>query len=322
MANIPMLSQLENYLSLTDQRATVIASNMANINASGEALTASVVTDSSGAHLQITAAGNASVSISSDPAFGFTRASTATNASLTVDGIPVSSASNTVSGAVPGLTLNLTGTTDANDPATLTVAADTTQISQALSTFVSDYNTALSQVNSQFTYSTSTGSQGVLSSDSTVRSLQSALEGIAAYISPAASGSGSIQSLADLGITVNDDGSLSLDSSQLNAALANPTAVQNFFQGASLNGFAQQFSASIDQFNDPATGSITDEINNLNQQYSSLQSQINDYESGYIASQQTVLTAMYSQAEIALQQLPTEMQQIQEQLGNNSNSSS
>ena len=51
-----------------------------------------------------------------------------------------------------------------------------------------------------------------------------------------------------------------------------------------------------------------------------LQSQVNDFESGYIASQQTVLTAMYSKAEIALQQLPEEMQQIQGELGNNSNS--
>jgi flagellar hook-associated protein 2 len=249
-----------------------------------------------------------------------TRASTAANASLTVDGIPITSATNTVTGAITGLTLNLTGTTPTNNPATLTVTSDTTQISQALSTFVSDYNSALSQVNSQFTYSTSSGSQGVLGSDSTVRSLQGALEGVVAYNSPASADSGSIQSLSDLGVTVNDDGSLSLDTSKLTSALADPSAVQNFLQGNALNGFAQQFSSEIDQFNDPATGAITNEISNLNQQYSDLQSQVNDYESGYIASQQTVLTAMYSQAEIALQQLPAEMQQIQSELGNNNNS--
>jgi flagellar hook-associated protein 2 len=302
------------------QAGDTLASVAAKINTSGEALSASVVTDSSGAHLQITPDANASVSINSDPTFSFTRAGVASNALLTVDGIPINSASNTVTGAVPGVTLNLTATTPTNDPISLAVAADTTQISLALNTFVSDYNTALSQVNSQFTYSTSSASQGVLSSDSTIRSLQGALEGVVSYLSPSAAGSGSIQSLSDLGITVNDDGSLSLNSAQLNAALANPAAVENFFQGTALNGLAQRFSASIAQFNDPATGSITDEINNLNQQYSSLQSQVNDYESGYIASQQTVLTAMYSQAEIALQQLPAEMQQIQEQLGNNNNS--
>jgi flagellar hook-associated protein 2 len=291
------------------------------INVMGLNLSATVITDSSGAHLQIAATGSGTVSVSSDPAFDMTRASSATNASLTVDGIPISSASNTVTGAVTGLTVNLTGTTPANNPATLTVASDTTQISQVLSTFVSDYNAALSQVNSQFTFSVSSGSQGVLGSDGTVRSLQSALEGIVAYNSPnASSGSGAIQSLSDLGVTVNDDGSLLLDTSKLASAMANPSAVQNFFQGSALNGFAQQFSADIGQFNDPATGAITKEIQNLNQQYSDLQSQVNDYESGYIASQQTVLTAMYSKAEIALQQLPTEMQEIQSELGNNNNS--
>ena len=239
---------------------------------------------------------------------------------LTVDGIPISSATNTVSGAITGLTLNLTGTIPANNPATVTVAPDTTQISQALSNFASDYNSALSQVNSQFTFNAASGSQGVLGSDNTVRSLQSALEGIVAYSSPASAGSGAIQSLGDLGITVNNDGSLSLDTSKLTSAMANPEAVQNFFQGNALNGFAQQFSSELGQFNDPATGAIAKEIQNQTQQYNDLQSQVNDFESGYIASQKTVLTAMYSKAEIALQQLPEEMQQIQGELGNNSNS--
>ena len=295
------------------------------INTSGIGVNASIVSDASGARLALVSATTGATAdftaSSSDPTFNMTRASTATNASLTVDGIPISSATNTVSGAIQGLSLDLTGTISANNPATLTVASDTTQIVQALSTFVSDYNAALSQVNSQFTFSTSTGSQGVLSTDSTIRSLQSALEGVVAYSSSGASGgSGAIGTLSDLGITVKDDGSLSLDSSKLTSAMANPAAVQNFFQSTALNGFAQQFSTSLDQFNNPATGAITKEIQNLNQQYSSLQSQVNDYESGYIASQQSVLTAMYSKAEIALQQLPAEMQQIQAQLGNNNSS--
>jgi|SRR5581483_8925328 len=296
-------------------------SDLANdINLQATGVSASVVSDSSGVHLQITSTDGNTVSLSADPMFDLTRASTATNASLTVDGIPVSSASNTVTGVVQGLTLNLAGTTAANSPTTLTIAANDNQISQALSTFVSDYNTALTQVNSQFAYNTSSGSQGALSGDSIVRSLQSMLEGIVSYTAPAGGSGGSttIQSLADLGITVNDDGSLALNTTTLDSVIANPGALQTFFQGTALNGFAQQFSTQLSEFADPATGAIAKEISNLNQQYSGLQSQVNDYESGYIASQQTVLTAMYSKAEIALQQLPAEMQQIQSQLGNNS----
>jgi flagellar hook-associated protein 2 len=295
------------------------------INSSGVGVNASVVSDANGGRLALVSQTTGSAAdftvSSSDPTFNMTRAGgPATNASLTVDGIPISSATNTVSGAITGLTLNLTGTVPANNPATVTVAPDTTQISQALSNFVSDYNSALSQVNSQFTFNAASGSQGVLGSDNTVRSLQSALEGIVAYSSPASAGSGAIQSLGDLGITVNNDGSLSLDTSKLTSAMADPETVQNFFQGNALNGFAQQFSSALGQFNDPATGSITKEIQNQTEQYNDLQSQVNDFESGYIASQQTVLTAMYSKAEIALQQLPEEMQQIQGELGNNSNS--
>jgi flagellar hook-associated protein 2 len=295
------------------------------INSSGIGINASVVSDANGERLALVSQTTGSAAdfavSSSDPTFNMTRAGgPAANASLTVDGIPISSATNTVSGAITGLTLNLTGIIPANSPATVTVASDTTQISQALSSFVSDYNSALSQVNSQFTFSAANGSQGVLGSDNTVRSLQSALEGVVAYNSPASAGSGAIQSLGDLGITVNNDGSLSLDASKLTSAMANPEAVQNFFQGNALNGFAQQFSSELVQFNDPATGAITKEIQNQTQQFNALQSQVNDFESGYIASQQTVLTAMYSKAEIALQQLPAEMQQIQAELGNNSNS--
>jgi flagellar hook-associated protein 2 len=306
--------------NITVNAGDTLSTVASDINAQGLGLSASVITDPSGAHLQITAGGSGSVSISTDPAFGMTRASTAANASLTVDGIPMSSSSNTVSGALSGLTLNLTGTVAAGNPVTLSVGADTTQIGNALSTFVSDYNSALSLVSAQFTYSTSSGSQGVLSGDSTMRSLQSALLGIGSY-SAASDGSSSIQSLANLGVTMNDDGSLTLDTSTLNTAMADPSAVQTFFQGTALNGFAQQFSSDISAFNNPANGSITNEIGNLNQQYTDLQSQVNDYESGYIASQRTVLTAMYSQAEIALQELPAQMQEIQNELGNNSSNS-
>jgi flagellar hook-associated protein 2 len=229
------------------------------INSAGIGVNASVVSDANGERLALvgsTTGSAADFTVSdSDPTFSMTRAGVpAANASLTVDGIPISSATNTVSGAIAGLTLNLTGATAANNPATVTIASDATQISQALSTFVSDYNSALSQVNSQFTYSTTGGAEGVLGTDSTVRSLQSALEGVISYTSPASAGSGSVQSLSDLGITVDDDGSLSLNTSTLTNAIANPENVQNFFQGAALNGFAQQFSSQIDQFNDPTTG--------------------------------------------------------------------
>ncbi len=298
--------------------------NLANqINSQGLNLTASVVTDSAGAHLSVTGNSGNSVSLSSDPAFVLTQPSVGSDASLKVDGIPITSSSNTVTGAVKGLTLNLQGVTNGS-PVTLGVAADANQISAAVSQFVTDYNSALSLVSSQFTYSTASGSQGVLGSDATIRSLQSTLLGFGSYSTSLGGSSSSssatpIRSMADLGITMNNDGSLSLNTATLEQAVTtSPSGVQNFFQGTALNGFASSVQANLKVFSDPGSGVLTEDLNNMTQQNNGLQSDVNNYESGYIASQRTVLTNMYSKAEIALQQLPATLKQLQAQLGNNS----
>lgn len=302
------------------------------VNAAGLNVTASVVTDSSGAHLALAATGS-SMTVTGDPAFSMTRAGTGADAILSVDGIPVTSASNTVTGAISGVTLNLLGTTTytntdgttAMAQATVAVAADASQMTSAVSQFVTDYNSALSLVNSQFTYTAGSSSQGVLSGNSDLRSLQSALLGIASYTAPSSSSSGSSSgsatTLASLGVSMGDDGSLTLDSTALNKAItSNAASVQNFFQGTALNGFAQTFESSLKGYTNAASGSLALGITNLNKTYTNLQSQVDDYESGYIASQKTVLTAMYSKAEIALQSLPATLKQLQAELTNNSGS--
>ncbi len=303
-------------VSLGDNLSSVAA----KINSAGLSISASVTTDSTGSRLSLSASAG-SLSVTGDPAFNLTRASRGSNASLSVDGVPVSSASNTVTGAVSGLTLNLFGTTASSNPATLSIAADHSQIASTISSFVTNYNSALSLVNSQFAYNTGSGSQGVLSGDATLRSLQSALMGIVGYTAPASSSGTSkpSSSLASLGITMGNDGSLSLNTTTLNQAISsNNAAVQNFFQGTTLNGFAKSFEDTLKTFTSPSTGALAISLKNLNTTYSGLQSQVNDYESGYIASQRTVLTAMYSKAEIALQSLPATLKELQAQLGGNS----
>ena len=106
--------------------------------------------------------------------FSFTQATAGANASLTVDGVPISSASNTVTGAISGVTLTLLGAAPAV-PVDLTVASNAAQVSTAINQFVTDYNTAIGLVNAQFTIG-STGTEGVLGSDSTISNLQSTME--------------------------------------------------------------------------------------------------------------------------------------------------
>ncbi len=292
------------------------------INAQGLSLTASVVTDSSGSHLSVASNNGGNVTVGADPVLTFTQASQGANASLKVDGVPVSSATNTVTGAIPGMSLNLTGVTP-NGPVTLGVAADTSTIDSAISKFVNDFNSAITQVASQFTYSVTAGSQGALGSDASVRTLQGVLLGIGGYsAAKGASTSSSIpanSTLASLGITMNDDGTMSLNTSTLNQAIAsNPASVQNFFQGSAQNGFAAQAQAQLKSFTAPSVGALAADQKSLTRQYNDLQANVNNYESGYIASQKTLFTSMYSKAEIALQSLPTTLKQLQAELSNNS----
>ena len=251
--------------------------------------------------------------------FGFTQAVAGTDASVTVDGVPGDYASNTVTGAIPGVTLTLLGTTSGT-PAALTVASDATQASTAINQFVTDYNTAIGLVNAQFAIGT-TGTEGVLGSDSTLSNLQSTLEQALNYqATPATGTTTTVSNLSNLGITQNSDGTLSVDTATLDSALTNnPSDVQNFFQGPALNGFANAMSNALATYTDPTNGAFTVDLAGISATNANLTSEISSFEANYIANQQSVLTAEYSSAEGALQQLPSELANIQAELGNNGN---
>jgi flagellar hook-associated protein 2 len=292
------------------------------INTLNIGVTATAGTDANGTSLSIASTDGTTPFTISEPSFGFSQAVAGENANITVDGVPVSSASNTVTGAIPGVTLSLLGQTTASG-ASLTVASDASQVSTAINQFVSDYNTAIGLVNAQFSYSSTSSSEGVLASDPTMRSLQSALMQALNFVSTPSAGNTATPTLASLGITAATDGTLSIDTSTFDAALTNnPTDVQNFFQGASLNGFASSLNTALNTFTDPGDGAFTVDLSSISTNSAAVTSQISDFETNYIANQQTLLTAEYSQAEIALQQLPTEMAQINTELGNNSNGNS
>jgi flagellar hook-associated protein 2 len=301
------------------------------INKDNLGVTATVVTDSTGSRLAIsanTSGAPGNFSVTSGSGLNFTQSSTGVNASLTVDGVPISSATNTVTGAINGVTLTLLSASPGT-PVSLSVSSATNQVSGAINQFVSDYNTLMGLLNTQFAVSSTTNAdgsttnaQGVLASDPTVVGLQSALEQALDYTYTPATGTTTVSSLSDLGITMNSDGTLSVNSATLgNALTTNPSDVQAFIEGTSLNGFANSMNTALNTYTDSANGAFTVDLNSLSTQNNDLTSQINDYENNYIANQQTVLTAEFSKAEIALQQLPQQMQQINAELGNNNNGS-
>jgi flagellar hook-associated protein 2 len=303
----------------------------ASINSQSLGVTANVITDSSGARLALTSTSTGAandISITSGSGLAFTRSGTGTDAALTVDGVSITSASNTVTGAISGVSLNLAGVSPIASTASdgtptytttqLALAPDTTSITSAVNSFVSAYNTLISDVNTQVGYNKTTNTAGVLQSDSAASGLQSALLAATNY----GSGSGAYQTLSSLGITTNSDGTLSLNTTTLaNAVQTNSTAVTSFFQGSALNGFADSLTSSLNTYTDPSEGAFTVDLQSISNENSDLTNQTTQLET-YLSAQQTILTTKYNNADIAIQQLPQEIKQIQALLNPNSSNSS
>ena len=309
--------------TITTDGSESLSDVASEINSDNLGLTASVITDASGSRLAIVAnssgaAANFTISTSGSANYGFTQAVTGSNAALTVDGIGISSASNTVTGVIPGVTLSLLSA-DPGVQVSLGIAPDTSQIQSALQQFVTDYNTVVSDLSAQFTFSGT--SEGVLASDSTVRDLQSDVLSALDYTYMPASGSTTVANLTSLGISVDNTGKLTLNTSTLQSALQNNFAdVQSFFQGTALNGFANSFDQQLTSFISPSDGAFTVDLQSMNSEVTDLQNNVSNFETNYITPLKTQLQNDYSQAEIALQELPNEMKAIDEELGLNNGS--
>ncbi len=286
-----------------------------SINSASLGVTASVITDAQGSRLAVVSnsSGSASdISITNDTTdanfLQFHQAAQGKNAALTVDGIPVSSATNTVTGVLTGVTLNLTGTSGSE--VNLTVGHDTAKVAAAVSSFVSDYNTVMKAVNAQFA-ADSTGSSGALANDTNARMLQTDLLSAMSY-------TGSSLTMGALGISMNNDGTLTLDTTKLNSTLqSNFDGVSNFLKGTANNGFAAKLDDSLQTYIDTTSGAFTLDLQSLRNEYNDLQKQIDNFETYTITPMQQALTDSYNKAEMALMSMPSQQQQLNTELGYN-----
>lgn len=155
--------------------------------------------------------------------YGMAQTQAAQNSSITIDGIVVSSATNTVSDAVPGVTLNLLSTT--STAAQVTVGLDKEVIKTKLEAFRTAYNAIRTTLAADVKYDPGSKTSGPLQGDSTAVGLQSMLRDLAAATGPTGS---SIGRLSDLGLEMQRDGTLVSNSTKLDAALQNPSNVQTF----------------------------------------------------------------------------------------------
>lgn len=237
-------------LSLTDGS---LSSLSAAINKANAGVTATILND--GTHDRLVITGNETgsanqVSIAASGTLadfsttaGMTRLQAAQNAEMKIDGIAVSKASNTVTDAIKGVTLNL-AQTNVGSPVTVGLAKDTASISKAITGFVEAYNTLATTVNKQTSYNATTKASAVLNGDASARSV---LTSIRAELGKAVTDSTGLKTLSDIGIAFQRDGTLKLEKpAKLDAALASDfEGVSSLF--SSSTGFATRLTKVTDE---------------------------------------------------------------------------
>jgi flagellar hook-associated protein 2 len=222
-----------------------------------------------------------------------TTLSTGSNAEYQVNGqtTQIGSNSNTVT-LSPGLTVSLNQTT--TSPVVISVAQSNSGLSSALSSFASAYNAAVAAVGQQRGQS-----GGALVGDSLVFQLGGVLNNIVDYTSS----SGSVGSLADLGLTLNSDGTLTFDSSTF--ASANSADIQSFLGSTTTSGLLETAFHSLDSFTNTVTGSIGSEYNTFGTEITADNTKIAN-DQAQISVMQSNLQAQLSAADAAIATLQSQ----------------
>ncbi|MCW8919373.1 MAG: flagellar filament capping protein FliD [Gammaproteobacteria bacterium] len=145
-----------------------------------------------------------------------TEAAEAKDSQIKIDGITVTSATNTISDAIAGVTLSL-AKAEVGTKATLTVAQDKGSATAAVEGFVEAYNSMIGTFDQLAGYDAESQQAGILIGDSSIRSITSQLRGVLGNTVEGLDGP--YRALADLGIKTQADGTLALDSAKLSAAL-------------------------------------------------------------------------------------------------------
>lgn len=168
--------------------------------------------------------------------------SAAQDGQIKVDGQLISSNNNTFSDVLDGITINAVSVGAGEQ---LTVAQDREAITFKIDTFIANYNGLVDTFNTLGSYDAATESAGLLLGDSTLRGISTLIR---QEISSSVTGlTGPFSTLAELGITTDEEGKLSLNSETLNAALdSNFDQVGQLF--AASNGIANTLDTAIEGY--------------------------------------------------------------------------
>lgn len=298
----------------TIPRNNTLSTLAASINAGNYGVTATVVAGSSGSQLALLsdtsgAAGAVTIGSLTDSTTGdavsFSQSQRGQDAQFSVDGISMSSSTNTVTTAIPGVTMQLLDAAPA-ESVQVEIANDDTDVESAVTTFVSAYNTVVGDLNTQ-EGSDSSGNPEPLYGNPDLATMQEQLQEALTFVQS----SGTITSLSQLGITANDDGTLSVDSTTLSSVLdSSYQDVANFFQDS--GSFGANLTTSIGNLGNSApSGLIYLTLQQNSSEESGLNTNITN-ENAIISAQQTQLTTELNEANYTLQEIPSQIDEVNE----------
>lgn len=214
-------------------------------------VTASIINDGSNDRLVLEADPGRSIqSISFDGTeeglnfTGMSETVAAQNATLTVNGIDITSQTNRVEEAIQGVTLDLAE----EGESTVVVERNNRGVREAVSAFVDSYNSLRETIGELTSFNAETGEAGELLGDSTLRTIESRLRstlsgGVA---------EGEFRTLSNIGISLQRDGTLQLDDARLDEVIVNDReALTEFFAGQSSDsGMAGALNQTLSQMLD------------------------------------------------------------------------
>ncbi|SFD90588.1 flagellar filament capping protein FliD [Nitrosomonas sp. Nm166] len=177
------------------------------------------ITDADSNHIDNSGLSQLAYDASTGGTTNLTETVAASNATLVIDGIPISKASNKITDALEGVTLDLLKT-NSGSTTTLNLSRDTASIQGAVSSFVKAFNDLNKTIIDLSKYDATTRQASILTGDSTVRSIQTKIR--SAISDPLATASGDPSTLSEIGVSFQTDGTLKFDSTKLASVLNDP----------------------------------------------------------------------------------------------------
>lgn len=154
----------------------------------------------------------------------------AQNAEYKIDGVSLTSATNTISNVIPGATITLLkGNETTPETSTLTFSKDDAAVKAKIKDFVNAYNSVVDFVRSTTSFDKETFVSGPLFGDSLVQQVEAALGNT--FFSSLSGVSTSFTSMAQLGMSFDDQGKIEVNETTLSKAIStNTAAVSNLFK--------------------------------------------------------------------------------------------